>query len=376
MTAPPDVLTSAAELAPLLADRGDEIEQGRRLPDEVVEALDRARVFDMFARPAIGGPGIDPVTAYETLEILARANPSAAWCAMVSTSSSYLTGWLGADAAAELFGSPARMRLSGSSRPLGRAEPTSGGFRVSGRWDFASGIGHASVLIASCQVDGGGATVAFVQPSDAEVVDTWTTMGMRGTGSNDMVLDGVFVPEAHTAWFENDPAQDLPLYHRRLLRVVTHSPAVAVALGAARGALDDFAELASEAASTSSPVRLRDRAETQVAMARAESIVVSAQQQVHDSIAEAWSIVENDTGDPGPAIARTRMAMAVAGDAALDAASMLLRVSGTSGVFARHRLERRVRDLYVISQFSAFKTDNLVGAGQVLLGLEPDGPGW
>ena len=375
MTATPDLLAAARAVAPLVAARSDDIERNRGLPPDIVSAMTDAGLFDMLVRPSLGGPGADPVAICRAVEVVARADASAGWCSMVSSTSGYLTGWLSADAAAELFGVPARLRLSGSSRPLGHAVPVDGGYRVSGRWDFASGIGHATALIASCIVEGAGPRVAFVSADRAVVDDTWTTMGMSGTGSHDMVIDDVFVPEAHTAWFEDEPAEDLPLYDQRLLRIATHSPAVAVALGAGRAALDDFIELAS-VATTSSAIPLRERPDVQIAMARAEAGLDGARRRFYETLDEAWSLVVAGRADTRDAIAGARLAMAVAADAALTAADGVLAAAGTSGVFSRHRLERRVRDLHVIRQFSAFKSDNLIGAGRVLLGLEPEGLGW
>ena len=376
MTPATDPVAAAEALAPRVAELADAIEAGRGLPADLVEQLAGAGLFQLFVRPSLGGPGADPVTACRAIEVLARADASTAWCAMVSTTSGYPTGWLALDEARAMFGSPLDVRIAGSSRPLGRALPVDGGYRVSGRWDFASGVSHANWLLASCRVDGAEPRLTFAPARYGVVDETWDTIGMRGTGSHDLVLDEVFVPDGHTAWFEDEPDESLPLYDRRLVRVATHSPAVAVALGAARGALDTFIDLARTEATTSSPRPLSDRPEVQTAVARADAAVDAARCRFYDAVGEAWHAVESGRSDTRREIARARSAMAVAASSCLDAATLLLHSAGTTGVFTRNRLERRVRDLHVIGRFSAFSAENLTGVGRVLLGLEPEGLGW
>lgn len=127
---------------------------------------------------------------------------------MIAGGISLLTGWLPADVGREIFGQPPDVRLAGSARPEGRAYPVKGGYRVKGRWDFASGIDHANWLHCTCIVMAGDAprltangapeTRALLVPAQAaKIEDTWSVVGLCGTGSKDFIVDDVFVPTTY-----------------------------------------------------------------------------------------------------------------------------------------------------------------------------------
>jgi alkylation response protein AidB-like acyl-CoA dehydrogenase len=160
--------------------------------------------------------------------------------------------------------------------------------------------------------------------------------------------------------------------------IVTWSPTAGVALGLARGALDDFAELSS-AASTASPVPLGARREVQVAVGEAEAIVGAARAFVVETVRAAWEAVgAGPTGQvPGELdelIARARLAITHAMGEAVRAVDLLVRAAGTGGVFTRAGLERRFRDVHVAYQHAAGLPGHVEAAGRVLLGLPAGAP--
>ena len=204
------MLDAAATIAAAARAAADEIERTQRLPDDIMRSMIGAGLFQMYARPSVGGPGTDPLTAYRAVETLAAADASVAWLSMVSSGCTWLTGWLTDDALREIAGDPCDLRIAGSYRPLGRAQPVAGGYRISGRWDFASGILHANWVIACCVIEDGATPrrvlIMFAPVGETAVDETWSVVGMRGTGSHDeaksfdlsafheLLLPAVFVP--------------------------------------------------------------------------------------------------------------------------------------------------------------------------------------
>jgi indole-3-acetate monooxygenase len=383
-TDPPFVRAAAIDAARAVAhaaiDHVDAIEQRQRLPDHLVDAANDADLFRMYLSGAVGGPELDPFTTYRVIEELARVDGSLAWIAMLSTTTSYLTTWLPQDVVRAMRQVPGDLRLAGSSRPLGTAHAVEGGFRFRGRWDFASGIEHATWIIAMCKIlDGehaGAMRAMFVRPSEIEVHRVWDVIGLRGTGSHDFTADEVFVPFEYTSTFGGPLDNATVLYHPRLMRVVSQAPTAAVNMGVAQGLLDAFSALVSRAATTSSPTILRERRAVQEAFAEATAMVEAARAFLLDSMAEAWRRVAEDRGDPTEAIAHTRLAFVHGAREAMRVASTLFTAAGTAGVFKSAGIERRVRDLHVARLFKSYDPVVVEGAGRVLLGLDSLGEGW
>lgn len=376
---------AALAIADEARDLVDEIERAGRLPDALVDALSAAGLYQLYLPAAAGGPEADPLTTFLVTEALARVDGSLAWCVSISSAVSQYLAWLRPDVLAELGGDPPRFRLAGSARPLGHAEPVPGGYRATGRWDFASNVLHATVYAGTCLVargEGPPTPRAVIVPVEqGEVVPTWDVVGMRGSGSHDFQLTDVFVPEGQLASARVLRARDELLYHPRLTGVMTWSPTVGVALGLARGALDAFGELARRP-TAGSPLPLRERTDVQLAVGRAEAITSAARSFVVEAVTAAWEAVGRQPArlDPGadPAldatVARARLAITHGMQEAVRAVDLLFGAAGTAGIFTRHHLERRFRDVHVAVQHAAGLDVHLAAAARVGLGLPADAP--
>lgn len=191
-----DVVAAAKRLAPLVLAAREEGEQIRRVPPRVAEALAEAGLLQMFLPRSMGGPELDPLTVFRAIEEISKADGSIGWCAMIATDASYFMGWMPAEIGRQFSGLPADFRGAGSLRPLGRAYPAVGGYRVRGHFNFASGIDHANRLYCPCfvmegekpQLNKAGSPrvrAMWVPPDQAMIKDTWSVVGMRGTGSQD-----------------------------------------------------------------------------------------------------------------------------------------------------------------------------------------------
>ena len=382
-----DAIAAATRLAPHIRAARDELEAARRVPPPLVEAITNAGLFQLYLPRAMGGLELPPLTVFRVIEELSRADGSVGWCTMISTAESLFSGWLRADVGRKMFGQPPNLRGAGSLRPEGKAYPVDGGYRVQGRWDFASGIDHATWILCTCIVMDGDVprlTAAgvpetrsmLVPAASVTIVDTWSVVGLCGTGSHDFIVDDMFVPASHTFSFAEPPQATGPLYHPRLLFVVTWTATVANALGIARGAIDAFIELATHARSTSSPTLLRDRPLVQTQVAEAEAIASAARAYVIDAVGTAWEAVSAGVPDPSREIAQARLAITHGMHEAVRAVDRVFHVAGTNAVYRKNRLERYFRDVHAAVQHAAGLPSHVEAAGKVFLGLRPNDIGW
>ena len=262
-----------------------------------------------------------------------------------------------------------------------------GGYRVSGRWDYASGVDHASWLLCTCNVEDNNGPlltaegtpvtrVLFAPAQAATIIDTWDVMGMKGTGSNDFVLDDVFVPDEHTFSLLDPPQEKGTLYHPRFFFTGLWTQTVANALGMARGAMDAYLQLAAQAGSTMSPTLLRDRPPAQSAVGEAEAIISGARAYLLDAVGAAWRTVRDESQDPSWEIAQARLAITHGMRESVRAVDILFHAAGTNAIHRKHPLERFFRDIHVAVQHVAGLPSNIEAGGRVMLGLPPGGPGW
>ncbi len=380
----PEIVAAAIRLAPAIrAARGD-AEAQRRTPPALAAALTKAGVYQMYLPRSMGGPETPPLVAYRVVEELSRVDGSVGWCAMIATAMSLNAGRLPDAVGREIAGTPADYRAAGSARVGGTARPVDGGYRVTGRWNFASGIDNARWLYCTCTMtDGAGAAsgapvlrAAWIPRQDVTIVDTWSVMGMRGTGSQDFTVDDVFVPAERTALSAAAPAQTGPLFNLRAWFVTLWTPSVANALGIARGAIDTLVELAETEASTLSTSLLRDRASVQTRIGEAEGIVRSARAYVFDAVGDVWATLCAGGQPTDHQIAQARLALVHGMHAAVSAVDKVFHAAGTNAIYTRHPLERAFRDVHVAVTHGAALPSYFESAGKVLLGLKPTEPGW
>jgi alkylation response protein AidB-like acyl-CoA dehydrogenase len=382
-----DAIAAAINLAPHIRAVREELETTRRVPRSLVQAINNAGLFRPYLPHALGGLELPPLTVFRVIEEISKVDGSVGWCTMIASSVSLLSGWLPTDIGRALVGQPPDLRVAGSLRPEGQAYPVHGGYRIRGRWDFASGIHHANWLLCTCAIMDGDAprqTTAGVSeirsmliPADmATIVDTWSVVGMCGTGSQDFIVDEVFVPASHSFSLSEPPQAPGPLYHPRLLFVVLWTGTVANALGMARGAMDAFIALATQARSTSSPTLLRDRALVQTQVAEAEAILSAARAYVVTSVEGAWEAVCAGVPDPSREIAQARLAITHGMHEAVRVVDRLFHAAGTNGIYRKYELERYFRDIHTAVQHAAGLPVHIESAGKVFLGLRPQDLGW
>ena len=216
----------------------------------------------------------------------------------------------------------------------------------------------------------------WVPREQVAIVDTWQTMGMRGTGSQDFTVDDVFVPEHRSVASDAPPTQKTPLYHPRTRFVFLWTPSAANALGVARGAIDALTEIATTEASTLNPNLLRDRSAVQTKLGEAEAIVNAARAYVFDAVGSLWATLTAGEEPTDRQVAQGRLALVHAMHESARAVDKVFHAAGTNAMYTRLPLERAFRDVHVAIQHGAALPLYFESAGKVLLGLKPGDPGW
>ena len=369
-----ELVQRARALGPQIAACAAEIEAAGRIPDELIEALTDAGLFRLNIPAKAGGEEVEPLVVFHVIEALAAADASVAWVVMIAAEVSLLTGWLPGAVLSQMIGGDEpggpRCRISGSSRVLARGRCAESGWRLSGRLNFLSGIEHAKFVLTTFRdAEDDSVRMALLPQRAGTVERTWDTMGLRGTGSHDWLLEDAFVQAAHTWRPGDEPLALGPAWRAPDRSVVAWIANAGHALGVAQGAIDEVSGASVEVASSLDARPLAEREAFRLALARSQARVWSARAFVRAAAAEAWETLL--AGAPERALlGRWRLANVYAVHEAADAVEELFRAAGTNAIHRRWTLERRFRDLQVARQHGAGLAMNFDGAARALLGLE------
>ena len=382
----PAPLEIARALAPRIRERAGEIEAARQLPRDLVMEIANARLFKVGLSKDEGGLGADIVTTLQVIEEVARADGSTGWCLAMGINTFRQSAQFAPDVRRKLFHSDPIGVSAGSANPRGRAVAVDGGYRVTGHWFFASGCMHSSLLHGACKVFDGDVPrrrpngdqeirIAYFCPkSDARIIDTWNVSGMRGTGSHDIEVNDLFVPDEHTFSALDLRARVTGPMNRMHGFDLAGCGFCCVGLGVARAAIDEFVELAQVKVPRSSSELLRDRAIVQAQVGEAEAVLRSGRAFLFDVVGQMWQTVV--AGDLVTERQRSdlRMAMTHAAQSAARATHMVCVAAGTTSIFASSPLERYARDAEVVTRHNQLQFVNYEAVGRTILGLESNSP--
>ena len=378
-----DPVMRARELAPAIAANADEAERTRRIPEALLEELHAARLFRMLYPRSVGGDEVEPAIYVDAVGELSKADGSVGWCVSIANSVGLFAPYLELEAARIVFGHPRATCAWGPPNDC-RAIAVPGGYRVSGRWDFASGCRHATWMGAHGTVvepdgslrlnDAGRPTVrTWLFPADqAKLLDNWDPIGLRGTASESYTVEDLFVPEEFTGTREN------PSLRREAGRLYAfpqqtlYSVGIAsVGLGIARGMLDAFVELALRKTPRGTG-RLADNALIPAEVARAEARLSAARAYLLDTVSEIY----RRAGPTAPIDvmdrARARLAGSNAITSAVAVADYTYKAAGVDAIFPGSPFERRFRDIHTLSQQIQSRDAHYETVGQVLFGNPPE----
>ena len=360
----------------------DEAEAIATLSAATVDALYESGLFALKLPAAFGGAEADPVTQLKVIEALTRIDPSAGWCTMIGASAAaMLAVFLPDEAIEQVFAGGRVPRAAGVFMPSGKAVSTEGGYIVSGRWSFASGILHSQWVSAGTLVAPDGSNGAdersgterrmVVFPtSEAQIHDNWQVVGLKGTGSNDFSVSNLFVPEAFT-WdvMRALPKRGGPLYHLGIPGFVANEHS-AFALGVGRRALDAIIELAREKRrgyGSTSPLAMRPS--FQRAVGECDLRLRASRALVIEILDEAWETVCRDYALSPGLQAEMRSSAAFTTEVAVDVASLAFRYGGGEAVYLSSTLQRCLRDINTAAQHLMVSDSSYENHGQFALGL-------
>lgn len=376
-------LEKARELEPIVRALRDEGERDRELPKPIWQGMRGAGLFSMWVPRALGGNEVDLETMVRVVEELSRQDGSVGWNMMIAGNTSILWALLPRETAAAIIKDDPNTVLAGTILAgHGTATPVQGGYRVKGHWPFASGCHQADWMVASCNIldetgearlnaIGQPETYAFVVPvSDCDILDTWYTAGLRGTGSHDFEINDVFVPGDRFFTSVSSPSYHPgPLYNTMITNVWGYNVS-AVALGIARDALDSFAELAKTKTSSRNAVPLANRELTQARLGEAEARLRSARAYLYEACRENWDLLSNGQPVPLEVAANNRLAYANATERAVEAVDIVFTLAGSSSIYATSRIERCFRDVHMVTQHGVVGPAGFTLAGRCFLGVD------
>ena len=370
-----DYIATAESLEPLVRANADQAERERHLPRAVAEAFARHGLYRVAGPREFHGADADPRTQIGVIEAVSRVDGSAGWNLMIGIETFGLIG-PGFAKCRDLIDDPMTVMAS-STAAVGRAEKVDGGWRVTGQWQFVSGIHNAQIFGATVRLyDGdeelpGGNRYAILREGGFEILDTWHVGGMRGSGSHDVTVDGVIVPDEHIIAPIGGNAATTPQLRLPLGNRLAYNK-VAVAIGIARAAIDAFVTLATEKTPRFTTRSLRDRHIAQRAVAQAEARLRGAKASLLDLIDEQWATVNRSDTVANRDRALFHIVASDAAKAAVDVVELVSEAAGTSANRLDHPLERINRDVRVVRQHATVAPHLIDDAGRVLLGLEPE----
>lgn len=377
------LLERVAGLVPELRERTREIERGRRVPADLSERLGAARLYRMLVPRAIGGEEVHPWTFARALEALATGDSAAAWTVMTGATTGLLFAYLEPAVAKRFLDDAPDAAFAGVFAPSGRAVPEGEGYRLSGRWRWASGCENARWRMGGALVmDGdaprrlpsGGPEIrsCFFGADDSTVHDTWNVTGMRGTGSHDLSVEGLVVPAEHTTCVLVDaPRHDTPLYRFPVFGLLATGVS-SVGLGIARAALDHVVELARGKRSRGGKKTMAESELVQVRIASAEAELSAARALTRETLEEVHAHAEAGGDLTDAHKARLRMAATFAAGAAARTVDAAYHLAGGAAVWDESPLQRHLRDVHVMTQHVMVGDSTLKPIGRILLGLETD----
>jgi alkylation response protein AidB-like acyl-CoA dehydrogenase len=377
-----DPLANAAALAGEIAEAADEIERTRRIPAALLDRLHEARLCRMLLPRSVGGDEVEPGAYLLTIEEVARHDASVAWNLFVANSAALIAPHLAPTTAQTIFSDPRALAAWGPPNAT-IAIVEEGGYRVSGRWDFASGCRNATWMGVHCMVAEPGGEPRlnqFGRPAirsllfpvaEATLIDTWDTIGLRGTASDSYSVENLFVADEFTGTREEpetrrDPG---PLYAFPMQGLYAVGVA-GVALGTADAMLSAFRDLAARKTPRGLS-RLADSAAVQSGVALAEARLGAARSFMLEILAEIYARAPSEGAIDTPDRARVRLATSNAIHGAIEVADWIYKRAGVDAIFPGGAFQRRFRDIHTLSQQIQSRDAHFEAVGQVLLGNPP-----
>jgi len=374
------ILQAVRDLVPTISRRGAEIEAARQIPPDLLQEIVAIGCFRMLVPKTHGGDEIDLLSSIEIIETLATADGATGWVVMIGCETPQLLALLPRHTFDVLYAEGPDVIIGGGFAPQGEARVVAGGYRVTGRWGFASGCQHCSWLLGNCVVTENGQPRLgpegtpelrgmIFSAKEVQILDTWKVSGMRGTGSHDITVSDVFVPVDHTLdIFFGQSSVAGPLFRFPLLEFSLHI--AAVALGIAQGALDDLIKFVGTKkqrlyASTS----LAETPLVQYRLGHAETTLRAARAFLRAEADRVWQFaVTGEAVDTGALTTRVLATNSWVAQTCATIVDTCYTVGGGPSVYEASPLQRRLRDIHTLTQHASLSESALTKNGALLVG--------
>ena len=371
-------LAAIEDMASEISARAAEVEEARRLPLDLVNKLKSIGIFRMYVPRSRGGLELSLPAGLEIITALSRLDGSLGWTALIGSNTAIVAPLLPRETYERIYQNGPDAIMAGSAQPTGTAEPTSGGWRVNGRWPFASGCEHADWLIGFCRMPETGKPAAgsgeqpmvrgFALPAgEWDIKDTWHAVGLRGTGSHHIELKDVVVPEDNFFDLETGvPCVPGPLYEAaRQVLPISHG---AFSIGVAEGALDELVALAKTGRQQfQAATPMRDSETFQYELGRVAADLKAAKAYHQAQLAEHWHHALAGTLKSEALLAQGTQAAIWVATTCVRVADACFALAGGNAVYETSPLQRRLRDLHAGAQHAAAQQRHYVGVGKLLL---------
>lgn len=361
-----------------IRSRRTEFAEQRYVPRDLIQRFKALGLYRSSTPRKFGGDPLPPADFLELIERISMTDGSCGWVASFGSSNVYLAA-LPVETQAEIYQDGPDVAFTAGVWPVHPAQDTDrGSVIVDGRWKFASGSKGSDILGVGIPGDdetSGKPRTALLRPEQVEVVEEWDTIGMRGTGSFDLVVDRVEVPKEWTFIRGGEPTIDEPLYQYPIITYAAQVLAV-VNLGIARSALDYAEEVGGGRTGVTGAPKLADRAYYRADIAKAEAELRSARAFFYEATRDAWdTIVAGDhmTDEQNALVRLASTHVAQVGDQVVRS---VYQLSGTGAIYDSHPLQPMLRDASVVPQHAFLTSAMYDAAGAVLMGLDPTVPGF
>ncbi|QJB68863.1 acyl-CoA dehydrogenase family protein [Parasphingorhabdus halotolerans] len=372
-------LTGAAILAilPQIEARAEEIEAARRMPGDIAKMLADAGAMNLSKPESLGGLELSPLEFLKTVETISEADASTGWCVMIAVTSSLASAYMDHSTATEIFGAD-DVITGGVFAPMGKAEDLGDHYLLSGQWQWGSGSANCSWL-------GGGAIIfkdgemqtfengapyhrmLYFPARAAEFIDSWHVSGLKGTGSGDFGVSNIKVPKERSVSFVADTPRETGALYKFPLFGLLALGVSSVALGNAKGALDEIKSIAIHKKTPGGGRAMAQRATVQVDIAKAEAVLGGAFALLESAVEAAWEEAQQHDEISPDTRARLRLACAHATEVGAEVCKTAYTLGGGAAVYSNNSLQRRFRDAYVATQHIATAPAVYELAGRILL---------
>ncbi len=374
-----------ATVAPTIREYADRAEREAQMPAEVAEAFHQAGLFRILLPGNMGGGELTIPESLRVVEEVSRIDGSAGWNLAICSAGPLFGHFLARGAFDTIFGDPRAISVGSLNPMTSEAAKVDGGWQFSGRVNYTSGSAHATYLMATALVLHDGAPrivdgiphlrAGMFPIQNAKILNTWSTAGMRGTGSNDCVFENVFVPDEFTFdWLNATPTWQHGPFESISLPLQMAGVLAAVVIGIARHARDAVNEIAQSKVPTATRALLRERSIAQTQFAQAEGLLQAARAYFYQNNDEIWR-----KGEAGESFSRmdhahARLASVTAVKLALQAIDLVTDIAGMNAVKTSSPIEKCWRDAHTASQHVLLSTARFEIVGRVLFGLDPGSP--